>query len=157
MKMLQCKFLPAVQKALKSGIWDDVTRQHLSSCPECLEEARIQGWLQRFAGETPEETPPASPHLIWLKAQLTQKQEAHKRALRPLVFIQMVTEIFVGLVLSIGALLKWREIEIWVDNLTVASPGAVFDGGSMVAALFLLVILLGVGMLTVFNSFAHGQ
>jgi hypothetical protein len=158
MKEVPCKYLASVREAVRSGGWDAETRRHYASCPDCRQEVQVRDWLLLFAQEAPDEMPPASPHLIWLKAQLAEKQEAQKRALRPLVYLQIAAQMFIGVAFIIALAWNWPAIQRWLQNLTSGSLALQLtdfnSGMTMVVALFFFMILLSLGVLMTFNTFA---
>lgn len=159
MKEVPCKYLAPVREASKSGVWDAETRRHYVSCPDCRQEVQVRDWLLLFAQDTPDEMPPAAAHLIWLKAQLAERQEAQKRVLRPLTHLQIAMQMFIGLAFIIVLAWNWPVIQHWLQNLTASSLAAQITSFNsditVTLALFCIMILLSLGLLITFNTFVE--
>ena len=119
---MNCNKQDVVLEAVKTGKWNNETRTHFESCTICREEAKVWSWLKSFAQETEKEANPAAYGLIWLKAQFMEKQEAQRRALRPLVIFQISVCALLGLVLLFLTLENWPLIQVWVTQLMADGP-----------------------------------
>ena len=155
-----CKKQDMVLEAVKTGKWDSETRTHFESCAICQEEAKVWSWLKSFARETEKEANPAAYGLIWLKAQFMEKQEAQRKALRPLVIFQIVAGALLGLVLLFLTFENWPLIQGLTSQLladvpfdtTKVEPGAFSAVMSFMSVLFLMLFLVWTFLLTS-NSF----
>ena len=72
-----------VLRAVKTGRWDDALETHAAGCPACGEVALVSGRLLRSALGTESRRRLPDPYLVWLKAQLTERQVASQRASKP--------------------------------------------------------------------------
>ena len=154
-----CKKQDVVLEAVKTGKWDDEIRTHFESCAICQEEANIGRWMKSFSQETEKEANPAAYGLIWLKVQFMEKQEAQRKALRPLVIFQMVVGALLGFVLLFLTFENWPLIQVWVTQLMADVPTdsnkvpAAFPAVvSFMSVLFLMLFLVLTFMFTS-NSF----
>ena len=137
-------------------------RTHFESCAICQEEANIWRWMKSFAQETEKEANPAAYGLIWLKAQFMKKQEAQRKALRPLVIFQMAVVALLGFVLLFLTFENWPLIQVWVTQLMAdvptdsnkVDPAAFSAVVSFISVLFLMLFLVLTFMLTS-NSFVR--
>ncbi|TDI91128.1 MAG: hypothetical protein E2O77_07175 [Caldithrix sp.] len=155
-----CKNQDVVLEAVKTGKWDNETRSHFESCAICQEEAKVWSWLKSFARETEKEANPAAYGLIWLKAQFREKQEAQRKALRPLVIFQIAAGALLGLVLLFLTFENWPliqglAIQLLADgpfDTTKVEPAAFPAVVSLMSVLFLMLFLVLTFLLTS-NSF----
>ena len=153
---MNCKHQTAVRKAVQSGKWDRLTRSHFESCAICQEETRIAGWMKSFAEQTEPEVSPAEYGPIWLKAQFMEKQEAQRKALRPLVIFQIVAGALLGLALLFLTFENWPLIQGWVAQLmadvpadsTKVDPAAFPAVVNFMSVLFLMLFLVFTFLLT---------
>lgn len=157
-----CKNQDVVLNAIKRGKWDDEIRTHFESCAICQEEANIWRWMKSFAQETEKEANPAAYGLIWLKVQFMEKQEAQRKALRPLVIFQIFVGAILGLVLLFLTFENFPLIQGWVTQLMAdvptdsnkVDPAAFSAVVSFMSVLFLMLFLVLTFLLTS-NSFVR--
>lgn len=82
-----CDREAAVETAVRLDRWSDELRSHAASCDVCRDVVAVGQFLRReadeaFAGPMPD------AELIWWKAQLMARQEAARRAARPIAFVE---------------------------------------------------------------------
>jgi len=159
---MTCKNQDVVLNAIKRGKWNDEIRTHFESCAICQEEVNVWRWMKSFAQETEKEANPAAYGLIWLKVQFMEKQQAQRKALRPLVIFQIVVGALLGLVLLFLTFENWPLIQVWVTQLMAdvptdsneVDPAAFPAVVNFMSVLFLMLFLVLTFMLTS-NSFAR--
>ena len=78
-----CLHEARVLRAVRTGRWDDALESHAAVCPACGEVALVGGRLRTFARETESHHRLPGPSLVWLKAQLTERQVESQRASNP--------------------------------------------------------------------------
>ena len=159
---MNCKHQTAVRKAVQSGKWDRLTRSHFESCAICQEETRIAGWMKSFAEQTEPEVSPAEYGPIWLKAQFMEKQEAQRKALRPLVISQIVVEVLLGFVLLFLTFENLPLIQDWGVRLmadvqfdTSKVEPAAFPAVVSFKSVLFLMLFLDLAFLLTSNSFVR--
>ena len=89
-----------VLRAVKTGRWDDALKAHAAGCPACGEVALVSGRLLRSALETEDRRRLPDPYLVWLKAQLTERQVASQRASKPWNMAEVLGYCVVALVFA---------------------------------------------------------
>ncbi len=152
-----------VMRAARTGRWDDALESHAAVCPACGEMALVSGRLRALALETESRHRLPSPYLLWLKAQLTERQVASQRASKPwdaaeALGLGVVALALAGWLVADGAslsqgLVEWMPVrqlnqwsQVWslMSALSVPLPVALWTliGLICVATLFVVEPLL---------------
>ncbi len=90
-----CEYEQSAIKELAQGKQNEKLAAHIKSCAECREALKVARWMQTFAAATMKPQALPAPGLLWWKAQLSKKQEAAKRALQPILWMQIMAAIIV--------------------------------------------------------------
>jgi hypothetical protein len=108
MNQTSCSQESAIARAVRGGEWSESLEAHLRDCAVCRGVRESARWMQALA-----ETPDAGgqqidfpdPRVLWLRAQLSQRQAAAERAHNILQWVEIgcVTAACVGL----GIWLAW--------------------------------------------------
>ncbi len=90
---LVCDFEPAVVKSLKSGFINDEISEHMQSCSNCRETAKIVRFFQ--TNLTNQSSPKCLPvaGLIWWKSKLRERRRAAANVTRPILLTQTTAVI----------------------------------------------------------------
>jgi hypothetical protein len=131
-------------RSLRTGLLSPELQNHVLSCTICTEaRAAAQMMLQTASLLHVKLEPPAGA-LVWRRAEARRKEIALKRATRPLVFMRVLSAVYV--VLSGAWFLHyfWRSdfLELLSDWSVLRSEGAWFT-----AVIALLAIAIGAGYL----------
>lgn len=128
-----CDYEPEVVKSLKSGFSNAEISEHLKSCNDCRETAKIVQFFQMIPAKekTPQNIPSAG--LIWWKAQLQKKRTANEKIGQPLMIAQTIAIGFVLFAL-IGCLIYQPAFFSSLENVLAQT----FDAVAQVAA-FLII------------------
>ncbi len=101
-----CDFEPDVVKSLKSGFINGEIGEHIQSCSNCRETAKVVRFFQTnlINQSQPKRLPVAG--LIWWKSKLRERRRAAENVSRP-IFLAQTAAVIIGL----GALI-W----LWVNG-----------------------------------------
>jgi hypothetical protein len=139
-----CTHLDEVRHALRSGYWPAAAspelRDHVAACTRCGQEVLLTTHLQQARSEALSATPPASPSLVWWRAQARRRQAALARASRPVLAAQVFAIVVVVATVALLAARHWQSM---LDN-ALAAPASI--GGMLdvwgIAPLVLGALLL---------------
>lgn len=83
-----CDFEPAVVKSLKSGFINGEIGEHIQSCSNCRETAKVVRFFQtNLIKESPPKNLPVAG-LIWWKSKLRERRRAAENVSRPILLTQ---------------------------------------------------------------------
>jgi len=147
-----------VHEALVLGWWpdraDDELRAHVAGCPSCRDLVSVAGAVRREleAATSESHVPPA--RIVWLRAHLREREEAVRRATRPIAIAHAVA-------IAVTAVVAWealRRTAAWVwdtrDSLGaglskagafLSSAGAYVSAGVASGSTLWLIPLVAVG------------
>src|SRR5690348_10960530 len=104
MRLRECPRVSELSDALRAGRWpagcDAALRDHVQRCESCRETAFVAQLLREERAGAIREMPPASPGLLWWRAQILQRQAAIRRASRPVhvaITVSLVSSVVVVL------------------------------------------------------------
>lgn len=109
-----CNQEGAIAGAVRSGEWNEGLEAHLRTCAACRSVQEAVRWMQALASEAQPSAIPESDlpdaQVLWLRAQLFERQAAAENAQRVLQWVEVawVTAVCVGL----GFWLAWNWNEI---------------------------------------------
>jgi hypothetical protein len=152
MKPAICVHEQSVLEAVNSDRWSEFLRRHLEDCALCQEAIQVSSLLRTFAGTADQEHRLPDSRLIWLKAQLAQRQTAAAEVLRPLELFHRIAYGVIGLLAAALFWMKWPRIEVWLTYLN-SSWSAVF-ASSELGALLVPWIALTLGLLSIAAVFS---
>ena len=144
MNQSRCERGSEVVSALRTGSRTDELDNHLKVCAMCAETVQIAGSLLQYAASLRAEHPPAAADRIWLRGQVRKQELALKRATRPLLFMRVLSIVWVV------ACAAWLLHSFWrFDSQTLIrgwnATGTETAGvGAAIAA---LCIVIGAGYL----------
>jgi hypothetical protein len=124
-----CRFEASIVDAVRSNAWTDELNNHIATCASCKDVIRVAGDLHIIADETPIPTSLPNHRLIWLKAQVLQKQ---KRVARLELLGKLGACAAVLLAVAVIAVWNWLgpstaqssvlSTTDWQHTLTMAAP-----------------------------------
>jgi hypothetical protein len=130
-------------RSLRTGLLSSELQDHVLSCVVCTEaRAAAQVMLQTASLVRVKLEPPAVG-LVWRRAEARRKEIALKHATRPLVFMRVLSAVYVVLSAT-WFFYYWRSdfAELLLDWNVLGSEGAWFT-----AVIALLAIAIGAGYL----------
>jgi hypothetical protein len=92
-----CERESNVVEALRRDAFSDELRDHVGSCTICAETQRVAQVLLQTASRLRAEHEPSAVGLVWRRAQVRKKELALKRATRPLIFMRVLSVVYVAL------------------------------------------------------------
>ncbi len=147
----------AVARAVRTGDWNQSLEAHLRECATCREVREAARWMQALAREPQGENDPPDPQILWLRAQLSQRQAGAERAEKILQWAEVacITAACAGLALwlawnwnAIGSEvadgLNWALFEAWP---AVWANGSAY--GPMNAPILFLAALAAISVVTI--------
>ncbi len=88
-----CDFEQTVVKSLKSGFLNNEVSEHIKSCADCRETAKVMQFFQtNLTNESPPKNLPVAG-LIWWKFRLREKQRRAARVALPILIAQIVAAV----------------------------------------------------------------
>lgn len=109
MKKKHCPFEKDVLANLKAGDLQPHINEHIDNCPVCEETRLVYGWMNRFQRVSMEhemprrKIPPVDVDAVWdgafSSSSLLPDRELVKKALRPMIFPQVLTYLAAAAVL----------------------------------------------------------
>lgn len=92
----RCPQEDSVVKAARTGLWNELIREHLLKCSLCREVAAAAGLMRELANSSAEDGPLPQASLLWWKYELAQRYARSERAQRP---IRVMEGLSAGLLL----------------------------------------------------------
>jgi hypothetical protein len=147
MKIQSCAHEDAVAAAARTGRWTPELRAHRDGCMTCAEltlvTAAMAADADALAGLN---IPLPDPGVIWLRAQLAEREKNFRRATRAIVWVQRATiaaVVAVGLALAPGL---WASVKGFVAALDLGSAAGNLPraAGSPVLVVVASLLVLGV-------------
>ena len=84
-----------------------VPAEHIAGCFDCQENERVSAWMRKLSEQTSVPAQAASAGLVLFKARLIEKERAHRRASRPIIWVQG-GNIVVGMIVMVWMLARTR-------------------------------------------------
>ncbi len=108
-----------VIQAAKSHQWTEDLRAHAAQCAACKETVEVVASLQTLGTDSGGNIPPVSYRVLWLRAQLTYRQERLSKLDRFTILAG-----FSALVLALAGtvLWKWDLMKSWISAVP-SEPG----------------------------------
>ena len=119
MNQFICSRESDVVHAAKSRQWTEELQAHVAGCVACKETAEVVATLDDLASESTGIKPPVSYRVIWLRAQLTHREEQLSKLER-----FMILAGFSAFVLALlgSTLWKWDLVKSWFSAVP-SEPG----------------------------------
>jgi hypothetical protein len=110
MSHTSCSQESAVARAVRSGERSESLEGHLRECAVCRGVQQTARWMQALSPSAQPQNDLPDPQILWLRAQLSQRQAAAEQAQKVLQWVEIacVTAACVGL--SIWLAWSWNEI-----------------------------------------------
>ncbi|HET6961438.1 MAG TPA: hypothetical protein VFJ27_03035, partial [Terriglobia bacterium] len=119
MKPTSCSYEQAIVSAVQTETWTDALRTHFGDCISCQETVQIAGLMHSLAAVEDSSHSLPDARVIWLKANLAQKQASTAEALRPVETFQWVAWGVAALAAFFGLFAKWTQLErgmVWLNT-----------------------------------------
>lgn len=129
MRESNCPYEKEVRRAALESRWSRAVRDHARSCRDCKELSLVLSGMQTLAAEPAE--PPAlpDPYLVWLKAQLLERQASFDQHSQPFVLLEWLAQAAVPACLALWLVWKWSAVETALSSWFYSAGSAgVFDG-----------------------------
>ena len=113
-----------VLAAIRTGQWDEALEAHTAGCPACGEVALVSGTLRTFARKAEGRNRLPDPYLVWLKAQLTERQVTSHRKSKPWYVAEALGQGVAAVTLG-----GWLVVELTLFNQRLSEwvPGRWLD------------------------------
>ena len=97
MSVTDCPREAEVAEAVAFGQWPGYCladlRDHVGACPACAELVAVMAPLRREKTRALEEAVVPAAHVVWWRAQIRARAEAHRIAAQPVTFAQAVAVV----------------------------------------------------------------
>jgi len=114
MSHTNCSEESAVARAVRSGEWDESLEAHVRGCGTCRSVRQAAQWMQALAPESQlgarEQTNLPDPQVLWLRAQISERQAAAERAHRIMQLVEVVCAMVICAGLGIWLVRDWSEV-----------------------------------------------
>jgi hypothetical protein len=114
MSHTSCSEERAVARAIRSGEWNESLEAHVHSCGTCRSVRQAAQWMQALAPApqlgAPEQTNLPDPQVLWLRAQISERQAAAERAHRILQWVEVVCAMVICAGLGVWLAWDWSEV-----------------------------------------------
>lgn len=158
MTFRSCAYEKEIKQALADGHWPDgcdrALRTHVDQCVSCSDLVLVTGVFQTARAESVQNSPTASPSLLWWRAQLRRRHSAEVKVSKPITVAQtfawvmtvLVTTIFVASQYQHG--LHWSSwwSELNLSHVLVHWPLATTFNSN------LLLLIPGLGVLALLSG-----
>ena len=161
MSHTSCSQQSAVARAVRSGEWSEPLQAHLRECTSCRGVQEAVQWMQALAQgaarEAQESLP--DPQILWLRAQLSERQAAAERAHKVLQWVEIacVAAACAGLAMwlvwnwnvvgnEIGDGLEWALFEAWPALWSSVSAYGPVNAPILFSSVVTAISLLALGI-----------
>lgn len=116
-----CSQEDRVKAAILANQWPDACepelRAHVEECQVCSDVVLVAQALRQSRTVMPQAAQPASPGLLWWRAQIRRKNAALERVMQPVVVAEKVAAMIV--ILAFVVLLLWRRADVsgWLASI----------------------------------------
>ena len=143
-----CRFEANVMRAARFDEWTTALREHTGTCEDCAAAAAVAPWMGSFATLPDRERALPSPAILWLKAQILQREAAAERAAMPVTTLQIAAYLVVGACWAALLTWKWNAMREWMLSFTPAHFLSNATGASQTLSLSFMVVLVGLASVT---------
>lgn len=152
MNAISCPYEANVSNSIRTGCWDNSTKEHVKGCSYCREIVQIGEWLGNIAEVEEKEHSLPDAEQVWLNARILALQEERERALRPLAIAEFAVKAILILALATGIIWIWYGFQSLAANslptyLRVPQPIIVSATALVTCLITLLFIRLAQPML----------
>jgi len=155
---IECSREQDVIDAVSSGRWpdrcDDALRVHVAACAICAEVAKVARALQddHEAAWRDARVPPSGR--VWWRAEMRARQEAARKAARPITLVQGAAAACAGGVALALAVLLWPTLTAALGLLTASSLATVLPqfGVPLAIGIGSILLLTPVALYFVFSE-----
>ncbi len=114
MSHTNCSEESAVARAIRNGEWNEGLEAHVRRCGTCRSVRQAAQWMQGLAPASQlgasEQTNLPDPQILWLRAQLSERQAAAERAHQSLQWVEVVCAMVICAGLGIWLVRDWNEV-----------------------------------------------
>ena len=114
MSHTNCSEESAVALAIRSGEWNESLEAHVRRCGTCRSVRQTAEWMQALKRtsqlEAREQTNLPDPQILWLRAQISERQAAAERAHRILQRVEVVCAMVICAGLGVWLAWNWSEV-----------------------------------------------
>jgi hypothetical protein len=103
----------AVVRAVRSGEWSEDLRAHLRQCATCRSVQQSAQWMQALAASSQgvaAQNDLPDPQILWLRAQLSQRQAAAERAHRIVQWVELGCAMVICAGVGVWLAWNWNEV-----------------------------------------------
>jgi hypothetical protein len=104
----------AVARAIRSGEWNESLEAHVRRCGTCRSVRQAAEWMRALAPESQlearEQANLPDPQVLWLRAQISERQAAAERAHRILQWVEVVCAMVICAGLGVWLSWNWSEV-----------------------------------------------
>ncbi len=114
MSQTSCSQEGAIARAVRAGEWNETLEAHLRECAICRGVQEAARWMQalapaaRLSAQSQDDLP--DPRILWLRAQLSERQAAAERAQKVLQWVEVACVMAACAGLSIWLAWNWNGI-----------------------------------------------
>ena len=101
-----CSREAAVVQAVRTGDWNESLGAHLRECATCRDVREAARWMQALAPQPSESNGLPDPQILWLRAQLSERQAAAERAQKILQWTEVA--FIMAFCAGLGIWLAWN-------------------------------------------------
>jgi len=120
MSHTSCSEESAVARAIRNGEWNESLEAHVRGCGTCRSVREAAQWMQTLAPQlqlgAPEQTNLPDPQVLWLRAQISERQAAAERAHQSLQWVEIVCAMVICAGLGVWLVRDWSEVGGAVGN-----------------------------------------
>ena len=113
MRETSCSEESAIARAVRSGEWNEDLQAHLRQCATCRGVQQAAEWMQAIAPAPQQMAQGQSdlpdPQILWLRAQLSERQAEGERAQQILQRIEVASAMVICAGLGVWLAWDWSE------------------------------------------------
>jgi hypothetical protein len=159
MTFRSCSCEKEITAALKAGHWpqgcDGALRSHVETCASCADLVLVAEAFQKARTESTQQVLPASPGLLWWRAQLRQRNTAESKLNRPITIAEIFALAVALLSMALLAASQYRHGLRWEAWWSQLAPSHALHSFSIAAARLdwnLVVLAPSVGALLLLSG-----
>jgi len=114
MSHTNCSEEGVIARAIRSGEWNESLEAHARECETCRSVRQAAQWMQALAPasllEAGEQTNLPDPQVLWLRAQISERQAAAERVHRSLQWVEVACAMVICAGLGVWLVWDWGEV-----------------------------------------------